>query len=147
MSASSITVTLSTALSGLTANQASLSVTANNIANATTEGYTQKSANRESRLIDGQGAGVETTSITRRVNEFLIRDLRDQLSLLGKITVEEQFYNDMESMFGQPNSNSSVAATLTSLGNALEALAVSPSSSNEQIDVVSTPAPRPSPLR
>ena len=136
MSASSITVTLSTALSGLMANQASLSVTANNIANATTEGYTQKTANRQSRLLDGQGAGVETTSITRRVNEFLIRDLRDQLSLLGKITVEEQFYNNMESMFGQPDSNSSVAATLTSLGNALEALAVSPNSSNEQIDVV-----------
>lgn len=136
MSASSISVTLKTALSGLSANQASLSVTANNIANATTEGYTQKTANRQSRLIDGQGAGVETTSVTRNVNEFMIRDLRDQLSLLGRITVEGQFYNNMENMFGQPDSNSSVAATLTSLGNTLEALAVSPESSNEQINVV-----------
>ena len=136
MSASSISVTLSTALSGLTANQASLSITANNIANATTEGYTQKTANRQSRLIDGQGAGVEITSVTRRVNRFLIRDLRDQLSLLGKVRVEDQFYTNMENMFGQPDSNSSVAATLTDFANALQALAVNPDSSNEQIDVV-----------
>ena len=136
MAASSISVTLSTALSGLMANQASLSVTSNNIANATTEGYTQKTANRQSRLIDGQGAGVQTTSITRTVNQFLLRDLRDQLSLLGKFTVEEQFYNNMENLFGQPDSNSSVAATLTNLGNVLEALAVSPDSSNTQINVV-----------
>jgi len=136
MAASSISVTLSTALSGLMANQASLSVTANNIANATTEGYTHKTANRQSRLIDGQGAGVQTTSITRTVNQFLLRDLRDQLSLLGKFTVEEQFYNNMENLFGQPDSNSSVAATLTNLGNVLEALAVSPDSSNTQINVV-----------
>ena len=136
MAASSISVTLSTALSGLMANQASLSVTANNIANATTEGYTQKTANRESRLIDGQGAGVQTTSITRKVNEFLLKDLRAQLSLLGKITVQEQFYNNMENLFGQPDSNSSVAATLTNLGNVLEALAVSPDSSNTQINVI-----------
>ncbi len=136
MAASSISVTLSTALSGLMANQASLSVTSNNIANATTEGYTHKTANRQSRLIDGQGAGVQTTSITRTVNQFLLRDLRDQLSLLGKFTVEEQFYNNMENLFGQPDSNSSVAATLTNLGNVLEALAVSPDSSNTQINVV-----------
>jgi flagellar hook-associated protein 1 FlgK len=136
MSASSISVTLRTALSGLSANQASLSVTSNNIANATTDGYTQKTANRQSRLIDGQGAGVQTTSITRRVNDVLIRDLREQLSLLGKATVEDQFYNNMENLFGQPDSNSSIAATLTDFGNALEALAISPSSSNEQIDTV-----------
>ena len=136
MSASSISVTLRTALSGLSANQASLSVTSNNIANATTEGYTQKTANRQSRLIDGQGAGVQTTSITRRVNDILIRDLREQLSLLGKATVENQFYNNMDNLFGQPNSNSSIAATLTDFGNALEALAISPSSSNEQISAV-----------
>lgn len=136
MAASSISVTLSTALSGLMANQASLSVIANNIANATTEGYTQKTANRQSRLIDGQGAGVETTSVTRTVNQFLLRDLREQLSLLGKISVEEQFYSNMENLFGQPDSNSSVAATLTNLGNILEALAVSPNSSNSQINAI-----------
>ena len=74
----SLTLSLRTALSGLTAAQAALQVTSDNIANASTPGYTRKTVDLESRRVVGQGAGVQTGEISREVDEFIVSQLRDQ---------------------------------------------------------------------
>ncbi len=132
----SISVALSTALSGLSVNQTALSVTSNNIANANTEGYSRKITNLETNIIDGVGAGVLVSGISRIVSEFLIRDLRDQTSVLGNFAVLDSFYSNIQNMFGPPEASGSIAATLTELGNRLQALATEPESPNAQQDAL-----------
>ncbi|HEY4135705.1 MAG TPA: flagellar hook-associated protein FlgK [Alphaproteobacteria bacterium] len=133
---SSINVALGTAISGLQTTQAALGITSNNIANANTPGYTRKNANLQNVLIDGQGAGVKIGSVTRQVNEYLLRDMRAQTTLQGETGVRQQFFSSMQNLFGTPDSGSSIASTLTTLGNKMTALAVDPSSSNSQLDMV-----------
>lgn len=132
----SISLALSSAISALQVNQAALATTANNIANANTEGYSRKIVDVSSRLIEGIGAGVEISNITRRVDEFLIRDMRVQLSNLGLSEVLEKFYASTQDMFGPPDSNTSIAATLSELATALQSLTVTPESSNEQFTTI-----------
>lgn len=136
-STSSITVAMRTAVAGLSVNQTALQTTSNNIANANTIGFTKKTVNLEPVLLDGQGAGVQVASITRRVNEFLLRDMRAQTSLLGDITVRSEFYEQTQEMFGSPDSNTSIGARMTSLENMIQALAIEPASPGEQFNVVS----------
>ncbi|MFN4281229.1 MAG: flagellar hook-associated protein FlgK [Alphaproteobacteria bacterium] len=133
---SSINVALGTAVSALQTTQAALSITSNNIANANTVGYTRKTAHLENMLIDGQGAGVKIGSVTREVNEYLLRDVRAQTTAYGEASVRQRFFASMQNMFGTPDAASSMASTLTTLGNKMSALAVDPSSSNSQIDLV-----------
>lgn len=132
----SISLALSSAISALQVNQTALATTANNIANANTDGYSRKVVDVSSRLIEGTGAGVEVTNITRRVDEFLIRDMRVQLSNLGLSRVLDNFYGSTQDMFGPPASNTSIAATLSELATALQSLTVTPESSNEQFTTV-----------
>jgi flagellar hook-associated protein 1 FlgK len=133
---SSINVALGTAVSALQTTQAALSVTSNNIANANTVGYTRKTVNLQNVLIDGQGAGVKIGSITREVSEYLLRDARTQTTANGEASVRQEFFASMQNMFGTPDAASSMASTMTTLGNKMSALAVDPSSSNSQIDLV-----------
>ena len=60
----SLTATLANALSGLTVAQRALSVTANNVANANTEGYVRKVLGQEAVFIGSRGAGVQASEIT-----------------------------------------------------------------------------------
>lgn len=133
---SSINVALGTAVSALQTTQAALSVTSNNIANANTIGYSRKTVHMQNVLIDGQGAGVKIGSVTREVNEYLLRDVRAQTTANGEASVRQEFFAATQNMFGTPDAASSMASTMTTLGNKMSALAVDPSSSNSQIDLV-----------
>ena len=74
----SLNAVLSNALSGLAVAQNALDVTANNVANANTEGYSRKVAQQEAVVIDGRGAGARAIATTRMVDEFLAARLREQ---------------------------------------------------------------------
>jgi flagellar hook-associated protein 1 FlgK len=136
MSTSAISVAMNTAVSGLSVNQTALQTTSNNIANANTVGYTQKRVNLETVLLDGQGAGVRVSDITRHVDEFLLRDVRTQTSFLADATVRSQYYASTQDMFGTPESDSSIGARITALATSLQALTVEPASNNDQLSVV-----------
>jgi flagellar hook-associated protein 1 FlgK len=136
MSTSAISVAMNTAVSGLSVNQTALQTTSNNIANANTVGYTQKRTNLETVLLDGQGAGVRVSGITRHVDEFLLRDVRTQTSFLADATVRSQYYASTQNMFGTPESDSSIGARITALATSLQSLTVEPASNNDQLSVV-----------
>jgi flagellar hook-associated protein 1 FlgK len=125
-----------TALSAMMTNQTALSVTSNNIANANTDGYTKKTANIASQTIDGVGAGVQVESVTRTVNDFLQRNLRTQMSQLGSDTISDQYYSNMQNLFGTPDSSNSLAMQITQLGNNLQALSLNPQDPAAQQQVV-----------
>ncbi|HUT50222.1 MAG TPA: flagellar hook-associated protein FlgK [Alphaproteobacteria bacterium] len=122
----SLSTSLSTALTGLTAVQSALQITSNNIANANTEGYTRKSVTPLPILIAGQGVGVDLSDINRKVNDVLVRELRNQTSDLGRLGVDDEFYVRMQDLFGSLSSGTSLTARITELSGAFEAYATAP---------------------
>ena len=134
----SLSLALRTALSGLTASQAALQVTSDNIANASTPGYSRKTVDLESRRVLAQGAGVQTGEIQREVDNFIIRQLRDQRSVVGEYTVREQFLKQVENLFGTPEDNRTISNEINELKNAFESLAVTPEFSANALDVVNS---------
>jgi flagellar hook-associated protein 1 FlgK len=136
MSFSLFPVAMRSAISSMQSMQTALAVTSNNIANANTDGYTKKTANISSQTVEGIGAGTKIDSVTRSVNEFLMRDMRSQMSALGATDVNNQYYGNMQNLFGTPDSSSSLSMLLTTLGNNLQALSLDPSSPSAQQKVL-----------
>ncbi len=134
----SLNISLLTALTGLNVTRTAIDVATQNVANANTEGYSRKIVNLESQNIVGQGAGVRVSSITRQVDEFLLRDLRIQQSSFAASEVEKQFFDSMQGFFGTLDSNSSLTTRITELATTLEALAVTPEGVAQQLDVVNS---------
>ncbi len=134
--AGSLTLALHAARSGLLATQQALDATANNISNANTVGYSRKVVNMEQRVVNGVGAGVQVGSVTRIIDEGLLKSLRIQLSDYNRLAVQEDYYGRVQEMFGSPGSNTSISHTIDELASALESLAVTPNSNLEQSEVV-----------
>ena len=132
----SLSVTLNTALTGLQTQQAGLQVVSNNIANATTEGYTRKTAETASRVIEGLGVGVELGTLRRTVDNTLLREIRDAMSLVGAEQVAKPYFDQLQDLFGSPGANSSISASLTDLATALDALSATPEGPTQRIEVI-----------
>src|SRR4051812_25856631 len=75
------TTALNSAVSGLRIAQKSIDVTANNISNANTDGYTKKLLPQSALIAGGVGVGVRAGEIMRNVDDALQRDLRTQLGV------------------------------------------------------------------
>ncbi len=125
------------ALSGLQVNQSLLGVASQNVSNVNTPGYTRKIGTQEAVVLGGMGAGVDISSISRSVNEYLVRDLRTQGAALGSEQVLDQFYQNLQNLFGTPGSDSAIGAQVNALGDAFQALATTPEDPSQQISVVS----------
>jgi len=125
----SLSSPLANALSGLGAARQALGVTANNVANVNTEGYSRKEVRQESQIIDGVGRGVKGGEVTRVVDEFLTAELRHHSSGLGRSAKLADVFERIErSVFGAPGeADQGMSARIRKLGNALEALAANPS--------------------
>ena len=132
----SLSLTLTTALTSLQTNQAGLQVVSNNVANATTEGYTRKTAERTALVLSGVGSGVELGQIKRTVDEALLSEIRSTMASLSAEEAKQPYFAQMQDLFGRPGDNSSIGATLTTLANALDALATSPEGQTQRIEVV-----------
>jgi flagellar hook-associated protein 1 len=132
----SITLALQTALSGIQAQQSALQVTANNIANVNTVGYTRKVVDFQSRTLVNEGAGVEVGTISRKVDEFLISQLRDQESVVGELSVRDRFLSIVQGFFGPPNSATTLTGGISEFNTALETLAVSPETASSRFNAV-----------
>ncbi|MDA0306967.1 MAG: flagellar hook-associated protein FlgK [Proteobacteria bacterium] len=131
-----ITQALRTAQSGLLVNQQTLNAVANNIANVNSVGYSRKIVNTESQVVTGVGAGVQISEIARRVDEGLLKSIRNELGELNVFTVQESFYGRTQDLFGAPGDNSSLSNIMEGFTSAMELLAVSPDQSLEKSELV-----------
>ncbi|OAN46638.1 flagellar hook-associated protein [Paramagnetospirillum marisnigri] len=134
----SITLGLSTALSGLLTNQKGLDVISQNIVNVNTKGYVRKVMTPESVTVGGVGAGVQTGEITRTVDEGLLKDIRRQTSTQGLLDSLHDYYPRIEDMFGQVANNDSIAHQLMTMKNSFETLADRVSVSSLQTSAVTS---------
>lgn len=132
----SITLAINNAVSGLRVNQIGLATTAQNVANANTEGYSRKVLSVQTQVVDNQGIGVDVSSISRVVDTFLVREMRLQLSNLHNAQTVDAFFTQVQNLFGAPGNNSSLSADLSKFGSSVEALTNGPENASLRFDVV-----------
>ena len=130
---------LNTALSGLRTAQQMLDISAHNIANASTPGYSRQRAqlvaappfslpafNRTG--LPGQlGTGVQITSVSRIRDAFLDSQINEQTAGSGYWTARENVLSGVESAFPEP-SGSGLGTVLSRFWSAWEDLAADPGS-------------------
>jgi flagellar hook-associated protein 1 len=133
----SLSATLANALSGLNVAQQALSVTANNVANANTPGYSRKIQNQETVVVGDRGAGVRSTEIARITDAFLTEEIRRQSSIAGRSDAVLRYQDLLQIAFGAPGDNRDLAVQIGGLQVALDALAASPESSATALQVLS----------
>lgn len=117
---------IGSAISGLNASQAGLDLVSRNIANAGTAGYTRKTSVVENNIAGGQGIGVQVLAATRNVDTFLQQQIRTETGKSSKLNVYDAFLSRVNDMFGAPDSNASMAASVTAMIAKLQAVATSP---------------------
>lgn len=118
----SLTLGLNTALSGLLTNQRGLDVISQNVVNVNTPGYSRKVLNLESRVLLGRGAGVQEGTVTRMVDESLLKDIRRQSASLEQLRVEKEYYERIDDLFGEVGAETSIAHGISALREAFESL-------------------------
>jgi flagellar hook-associated protein 1 len=132
----SLNIALYNAITGLQSNARGLDVTAQNVSNVNTEGYSRKTVQYQSLVIEGQGAGVEVADITRKVNEFMITQLRDGITNLGDATARDEFFGRMQDMFGTLASDSSIGFGIAELAIRFQGLADTPENVSLRTDLI-----------
>lgn len=131
-----ITLALRTAQSGLLANQQALDVTARNISNVNTEGYSRKVVGFENSALVGAGSGVNISQISRQIDEGLLKSTRLEKSELTELTSQSTFWDRLQDLFGTPEANTSISHTITEFGKAIESLVVTPNNALEATETV-----------
>ena len=131
-----ITQALRTAQSGLLVNQQALNTVSSNISNVNTPGYSKKVINLENIAVSGVPAGVKISSITRQVDEGLLKTLRIENGELATFEGKKNTYERLQELFGVPGENTSLSHLLESLGEASELLSANPDKVLEQSEFV-----------
>lgn len=134
----SLTLTLNNALSGLKVSQQSLTVLSQNIANANTAGYSRQIVSQQAVTIDGNGSGVTITDIARKVDEYMLRAVRNQSASLGKNATLNDYAARIQLLLGSPGSGNSIDAFTNTFFNNLHSLAQNPQSATLQQQAVNS---------
>ncbi len=132
---------LSIGLRALIANELALNIAGNNIANASTPGYSRRDvlfspvAGVDSFGSFSSGGGVEAREVRRLVDDLLSSRLRGQSQVLGRLDLRSKWLRDVESAFGEPGEGG-VSALLDGFFAKLSAASARPDDSEARFAVV-----------
>ena len=132
-----LTSALNTALFGLNYNQRQINLTAANVANADTAGYTAKTVSAKV-YFDGAGnvSGIVSSDIQRVVDEEIQSAYFGSLSENKYAAQVASFTSRLDSLFGTLDDSSGLSALMTSYSSKLSALVNDPGSYAAQQEVV-----------
>ena len=123
---------LATAMSGLRANQASLSIISSNIANAQTPGYVNQSPNQIEIPSGTTGSSVAVTGVNRQLDLFVQSQLRTETSGGGYANQIANILGQLQSVYGTPGGDGTIENALNNFTTALQSLSNSPGDSSAQ---------------
>ena len=123
---------LATAMSGLRANQASLSIISSNVANAQTPGYVTQASNQIELASGGDGSTVLTTGVNRQLDLFVQGQLRTETSGGGYADQTANILSQLQSVYGTPGGSGTLETTYSNFTSALQALSTSSGNSSAQ---------------
>lgn len=114
---------LNSALTGLRVAQQQLNILSNNIANVGTPGYTRKILPQSTQTLStGEGIGVLSDVVIRKVDMNLTRDLWTQVSSVSTNEVKARYLTSIEAFNGPPDKELSIAAYISALKDQFSAL-------------------------
>jgi flagellar hook-associated protein 1 FlgK len=129
---------LATAMSGLRANQASLSIISSNIANAQTPGYVNQSPNQIEIPSGTTGSSVAVTGVNRQLDLFVQSQLRTETSGGGYANQIANILSQLQSVYGTPGGDGTIENALNNFTTALQSLSNSPGDSSAQAVALSS---------
>src|ERR1043166_1445554 len=124
----SITQTLNTALSGLKATQAGMSLIASNVANAQTPGYVRKTLDVATTTSGDAGSSVRVVGVNRELDAYIQSQLRTETSGGAYADLRARFYSQLQGVYGDPSSSASLESVFGSFTSAVQSLVTSPDS-------------------
>lgn len=127
---------LSTAMSGLRANQAAMSLVSSNVANAETPGYVRKYTDQVTTSTGTTGSGVRVVGVNRALDQYIQAQLRTETSGAGYATLRSTLLQQVQSLYGTPGSVGSLEYAYNNLTTAVQALSTSADSQSARIGVV-----------
>ena len=123
---------LASAMSGLRANQAALSIVSSNVANAQTPGYVAQTANQIEVTTGGIGSTVLTTGVSRALDSYVQGQLRTETSGGGYADQTANILGQLQNVYGTPGGAGTLESALSTFTTALQTLSSSPGTSSAQ---------------
>ena len=133
----SLTQALSSALSGLQVNQAGIALVAANVANADTPGYTRKTMDQVATGTS-TSIGVRVSDIQRQIDLYIQRQLRIENSGASYADTRARMYSQLQEIYGQPGSDTSLEGVYNRFTTALQVLSTSPDDPGARTSVVNS---------
>jgi flagellar hook-associated protein 1 FlgK len=124
---------LATAMSGLRANQAALSITSSNIANAQTPGYITENPNQVEIATDGFGSSVQVTGVNRELDTFVQNQLWTETGGSGYADQTSDILGQLQSVYGTPGGTGTLENAFNSFTSAIQALSTSSGGQTTQV--------------
>src|SRR3954464_6848978 len=134
----SLSSALSTAMAGLRANQAALSIVSANVANAQTPGYVAQSVNQiELAGGGGNGASVRVNGVNRQLDQYIQAQLRTETSGGAYADQIANLLSQLQNVYGTPGEDGTLEDAYGNFTSALQALSASSGSNSAQSAVLS----------
>jgi len=130
----SLSTAMKIATGSLGATQVKLSLTAHNIANADTQGFTAKKASQSALVTSGFGAGVSVEKVLSNVSRFLLDDFLTATTAATSADTQAGYLDSLQKSLGAisdaSGKSTSLASTLGRFEQALTKLAGTPESAS-----------------
>ena len=128
---------LSTAMSGLRATQAAISLVGSNVANAETPGYVRKSIIQVAGVTGDYGSSVLLHGVDRQLDQYLQTQLRTETSGAAYADIRSTFLANLQNVYGNPAETGTIEDSFNKLLTAFQGLSTSPDSQSARISAVS----------
>lgn len=134
----SLSSALSTAMAGLRANQAALSIVSSNVANAKTPGYVTQNVNQiEVAGGVGNGANVRINGVNRQLDQYIQAQLRTESAGGAYADQIANILSQLQNVYGAPGQAGTLETAFSNLTGALQGLSASSGSSSAQAALLS----------
>jgi flagellar hook-associated protein 1 len=131
----SLSQALSSAMSGLRANQIALGLVSSNVANAETPGYIKKTSNQVAVSSGEFGSSVRVAGVNRELDVYLQRQLRTEIAGAAYAGLRSEVLDQLQSIYGTPGSAGTLESAFNALTTAVQALSTSSDSQSARIAV------------
>jgi len=123
---------LATAMAGIRANQAALSIISSNVANANTPGYVDQNPNQIEVASGTTGSSVSVTGVNRQLDLFVQGQLRTEISGGAYADQISNILSQLQSVYGTPGGEGTLETSLSNFTTALQSLSNNPGDSSAQ---------------
>lgn len=127
---------LASAMSGLRANQAALSIVSSNVANSQTPGYVVQTPNQIEVTTGDFGSTAMTTGVSRELDSYVLNQLRTETGGSGYADQMANILKQLQNVYGTPGNSGTLETALNKFTTALQALSTSSGASSAQTVVL-----------